>query len=874
MNIKRAARSLLACCLFAAGVQAQTLHVRITDPGGVAVANAALYVRELAQGVMADDGGAVRLVLKEGSYTLDVSSLGYEKKTVAATVDRPLVTLTVVMDEKMYSLEEVSVSARREDPAYAVMRRAIGMAPYYLHQVKSYAAETYLKGTGKIEKIPALLKLNVNGRQLNDMVDRMFVVESQNEVTFTSPDKYEQRVLAVSSSLPSEADFGSMMSVTTSNIYSPKFGDDFISPLAPDAFSYYRFALDARSLEGARWISKIRITPRKKNYRLFSGWIYIVEDLWSVQFLDITTSMSGFTFRYHINYNEVKPSVFLPTAYDAYMTVDMMGLKAGGKYTASIQYRDLTLNDMPPVAAPAATLSPPAPVDRPRTPKQQKAQAKLDKLIDRDELTNRDAYRMAKLMRDVAEPEETRRQRDTLELLPAGNVRITVDSLAGKRDSLYWAEARVVPLLEDEIGSYRESDRRGRNADSAAANPGMEIALSTSGGRHSPANKILFGNTVNLGRGMRLSYKGLMGVVPEYNFVDGFHLGEKLVLESDPAKAASFSLTPSACYLTARRTVSWQVDALYRYAPLRGGRLTLSGGNITADFNLHDGNDRMIHSLASLFLAGNTIRFHQRKYIGAANQIDLASGLQLSAELSYETRNALENRTSYRFFGNAPSPNIPHGQTSPMPAHTALRTGIRLDYTPRHYYRIRHGRKYYEHSLYPTFTLRYEKGIPTGSASASFDRLEAGVRQHIATNAFDHFEYTVNAGAFLTARSVYFPDFKHFNTNELRISSASMYESFSLLDNYAFSTSRRWLQAHAGYNSMYLFLKNLPFLQRYLFEESVHMRMLWTPAGEYLEAGYSIGFGDVGRAGVFVGFDRRTYNGAGFTISLPLFRIL
>ncbi|MDR0757681.1 MAG: DUF5686 family protein, partial [Tannerella sp.] len=324
----------------------------------------------------------------------------------------------------------------------------------------------------------------------------------------------------------------------------------------------------------------------------------------------------------------------------------------------------------------------------------------------------------------------------------------------------------------------------------------------------------------------------------------------------------------------ARRTVDWQVDAAFRYAPLKIGKLDVSAGNTTADFNRVDGNLRLINSLASLFFAENPIRFYQRKYVSAMNRIDAANGLQLETGIAFEKRTALENNTSYSFFGKEPSPNIPAGQTAPMPAHTALRTTVRLHYTPRYYYRIRNGRKYYEYSHHPAFMLEYGKGIPSGSvASASYDRLEVGIRQKIAINAFDRFNYSVNAGTFLSSGRIYFPDFKHFETNELWITASSPDNSFALPDNYAFSTSERWLQAHASYSSMYLLFKNLPFLQNSLFEETLHARLLWTPANDYVEAGYSAGFGDIVQAGVFVGFDGWKYRGVGIMISLPLLKM-
>jgi len=77
------------------------------------------------------------------------------------------------------------------------------------------------------------------------------------------------------------------------------------------------------------------------------------------------------------------------------------------------------------------------------------------------------------------------------------------------------------------------------------------------------------------------------------------------------------------------------------------------------------------------------------------------------------------------------------------------------------------------------------------------------------------------------------------------------------------------MQAHANYHSMYLLLKRLPFLQRAFFEESIHARLLCTPLTKYVEAGYSIGFENIGRIGIFVGFDKWKYHGIGITISIP-----
>jgi len=139
-------------------------------------------------------------------------------------------------------------------------------------------------------------------------------------------------------------------------------------------------------------------------------------------------------------------------------------------------------------------------------------------------------------------------------------------------------------------------------------------------------------------------------------------------------------------------------------------------------------------------------------------------------------------------------------------------------------------------------------------------------------NAFDNISYTLNAGKFLTSKRVFFPDYKHFKTNELFVTASSLENSFSLLDNYAWSSNQQWLQGHFNYTSDYLLIKRLPFLQNYLFNEALHIRTLWIPSRNYTELGYSVGFSGVARAGIFAGFNKGKYDAVGITISIPLFK--
>ncbi|WP_337942585.1 DUF5686 family protein [Parabacteroides sp.] len=840
---------IVLCCLLPLHLFAQLLTGKITDVSGEAIPNATLYIREVALGITADDNGEFQASLKKGSYTCDFSSLGYERKTLPLTIDKAETHLAVAMEKKVYALKEVIISANREDPAYAIMRKAIGMAPFYLHQIEKYESSIYVKGSVKVEKIPRLMTFGSNGKKLKNLTNKLFLIESQNEVSFTSPNRYEQKVLAFSSTLPADIDAGQVMSVMTANIYDPNaFGR--ISPLAPGAFSYYKFALEGISMEGEHMINKIRVQPKKNNPKLVSGWLYIIENSWNVQSADLSATELGVTIRFTATYNEVIPSAFLPTAYDIDMKVNAMGVKATGKYYSSVQYKTVELSGTTQAASP-------------------KSQKQLNTLAAKEELSNREAYKMAKLMKETTEPEETKKERESLEINPGNaNIKVTVDTLAGTRNSTYWETIRKQPLKKDEIVSYQVRDSLKTKMETLRSKDSLQ--------NRTPAywiGKLVTGESFPLNKKVQFGYSGLLKACPQYNFVDGFWLGQQFTLRTSFTESQSLTVSPSLYYTTAGKSINWQIDGSYQYAPMRRGNVSLSGGQTTADYNGESGTLLAINSIASLFFGENPVKFYKKKFIALSNTVELANGLPLTTGISYEKRNALHNRQSYNFFGNTPSSNLPNGQLMPMPDNSAMKVKIRLAYTPQYHYWKHRGKKMYIYSDYPTFSIQYETGISTGSQeSASFNKLEGNISQTIKISEFDRIGYTVNGGKFLSNKRVYFPDFKHFNTNELFITGSSLDNSFCLFDNYIYSTDKQWLQAHLNYTSDYLLFKRLPFLQKYMFNEALHARTLWIPDKSYSEFGYSVGFSNIARIGVFVSLEKGKYDAVGFTISLPVLK--
>ena len=848
-------------------LRAQHLQGEVVDSNGRPVPFATAYIREAATGIVADEAGHFISHLSRGSYTGEFSALGYEKSVVPFTVSGGDDRLRVVLKETAYTLREVVVRAGGEDPAYAIMRRAIANAPRHRYQVRSYTADVYIKGSVKTGKLPGIGSVNIDGRnvKIKTFSNKTFLMESQNEVRFTAPNRFDQRVVALSSTVPAELDDDDAAATAlTTNVYDPEIMG-CVSPLASGAFSYYRFRLDGITHEGEHVINKIRVIPKRRDSRLVDGWIYILDNTWSLQHVDFSVRRPGVTVSNRIAFHEVRTNVWLPTAYDIQIHLNVMGVKADGRYYSSVRYRNVTANELP-----TTVYTPPPPtvpgVRKSLTKRQAKAQRKLEELAAKEELTTRDAYRMARLMQQAAEDEKEghRPERQPFDSM----VHITRDSLALLRDSAYWSAIRTQPLQPDEVVSYQRRDsfravvRSEQTRDSIQRRSWVRW-LGTG----------LVGGQLRLGERSSLNYDGLLRAVPEYNFVDGFWIGQRLTFSyRHPSSGRSLRITPAAYYATARRTGIYQFDATFRYAPMRQGVLTLSASDATEDYAGEYATARLINSLASLLFAENASRLYRRQTVGLTHRIGVAKGLHVLAGLHVERRRALANATSFSFFGGRPAENIPDGFTLPvMPDHTAWIADVRVTYTPRRPYDLRKGEKYAVEAHRPTFLFRYRGGLPLGgSESADFSMLSAGVTQRIPIGIFHSFRYGVEGGFFLSARRLHLPDRRHFTSAPLHVSDRPMSTTFQLLNPYAYAADTRWLQLHADFTSSYLLLKQLPFLQPFPFDEALHLHTLLQPGHRHIEAGYSLGHSDIGRVGLFVGWDNDRRRMIGFTVSLPL----
>lgn len=799
--------SITVYILFTAQLFSQNFKGQIVDKTGNPLYGSTVFIKGINQGLICNEEGYYQTTLNQGSYSVEYKCLGFKteerKINILAT---GIVTLNVTLEENPFTLNEVTVS-KGEDPAYPIMRKAIAKAPVYAKSAKAYTADVYIKGNAELLKIASLIDKfakKEEGVKLSDFKNRVFVQESFSEIQFTAPDKYKQTVKAFSSSIPDNLDSKDAMGITRSSLYNPKTGS-LISPLSPKAFSYYKFRYEGFSEENGLVINKIKVEPKLKDPALYDGYIYIAENTWHIHSVKLNANIFGVSESYNITYQEVNSAVYLPITYLTESEINMLGNHITMSYYASLTYRDIEANQE----------------------------------IINESVKNQKKKRNFEI------------KKDTL-------YTTTADSLANKRDSIYWSNIRVIPLDKREISSFEKKDSVQQHLDSVRKehhNPKFSFADIFTGGK-------IGGDSTKVA----VEYDGLFLAAPEYNFVDGLWLGQKFKVKAKLNKHNKLEISPYLYYTLSRKRLLGGGDISLSYAPMQLGKLVISTGSVSEDFN-PNGILRFNNATSSLIKGKNYNYYYQKDFVSVINSIDISNGLKLMTGLEIARRSGLTNHTDYTWGKRSKiTPNIyPDDRFD----RTAYHIGI--DYTPYAYYSVRDGAKKYEKFTSPTFYLRYSEGFSSWQTNNSkYRKIGLSVSQNVTLNEFHRFIYMISGGSFIGSKdNLHFADYQHFNTANVMINLKSPFTSFMLLDNYAASTNKYWVSSILNYNSNHILIKRIPYFQGKVFTETLHFKNLYTSDMKlYTEAGYSLNLTPALNIGAFASFRKAKYQDWGIRLLL------
>lgn len=767
---------------------------KITDNKGEIIPFASVYIKNTTHGVSANVDGLYKLALDKGNYTLVYKAIGYKatEKTIAVSDN---LTLNTTLAEESYTLNNVVIRANAEDPAYAIIRQAIANRKKHLNEVDEYSSDVYIKGLQKLVGAPKKFL----GRDIQKTLDLdtnrkgiLYLSESQSKFSFKRPGKVKEEM--VSSKVSGR-----------SNSFSFNKASDLI-------INFYENLL----LEGSGLSSRSFVSPIADNALFYYKYKLLG-----------TSEENGVT----INKIEVMPRrtndpVFRGIIYIADESWRLMGTNLYLTQDAGINLID-TLNISQQFIK----------VENVYMPSSIKFQFNGSVFKFKFE-----GYFVGVYSNFNIHPNFPKNY-FTAEILK-------VTKAVNKKDSLYWANNRPIPLTDEERYDYKRKDSIALRKESK---PYLD-SLERENNKFGLVKLALTGYSINDRYNKRYFYFDPLMRSVLYNTVEGVALKYGITYRKQLEDRKFYSIRPEVRYGFSNRIFTANLSGNYYYDPLKRASVSASFGSEIADLNRYGSMSLLTNSINTLLFERNLSKFYKKEFANVATTRELADGLQASVAVEYTRNHTLENTNSFKirdvknreFTSN--NPFTPDSETPLFPTYNSFNVSATLSYTIGQKYITRPDGKFYEDSKYPRFQLGYRKGIKNVLGSdVDYDLVSLEVYQErISAGLLGFSSFVLGAGKFLNNTAVFYPDSKHFRGNNSTIFPPNL-RKFRYLDFYIYSTDKQYFEAHFEHNFAGFMTNKIPLLRKLKLEELVGINYLTQPQKrnytEYYFGLQRLGFG-------------------------------
>jgi len=754
-----------------------TIKGKITDEHNQAIPFASVYIKNTTRGTSANSEGEYTLQIKPGTYDVQYKAVGYKQESRKLNVAANVVVNVVLMTET-YQLKDVVIKAGGEDPAYAIIRKAIKKRKTHLNEVNAYTCLVYIKGLQKLLDAPKkFMGFDVQKAARENGLDSnrrgiVYLSESQSKYSFMRPDKTHEEMISSKVSGSNRAFSFNRASDLEVNFY--KNIQDWeglsnrplISPIADNAFFYYRYKYIGSSVENGETIDKIRVLPKRGYDACFQGYIYILEDSWRIYGLNLfVTKKQNINFVDTLRVNEqflpVTPKIWMPSSLKFEFTGGLFGFKIGG-YFISL-YKDY---DLEPT------------------------------------FTKKEFAEVFRVTRGV-----------------------------NKKDSVYWENERPIPLTEEEKTDYRKKETLARKRESKS----YLDSLDEVNNKFKPGSFLLGGYRYrNRYSHEYYSFDPLLTIL-RFNTVEGFNInyGASFTKRTDTINNRNLSVGVYAGYGFSDHKFKGTISTTVPTGPVT---LAFNLGSDIVDLNNTNPITASLNTKYSLFEKQNFKKLYQKQFVSASAYKRIMGGWQANATIEWADRTWLPNTSGYSFFNpenrsyTSNNPLLPNQDVSLFPENQSFKLLFRTTYDFSNKYETYPNGKRYLPSPYPTVGVNYVKGINGILGSdVDYDLLSADVsKSNINDGVFGNTSFYIGAGKFLNHRSLFYPDYKQFAGNEVLFYKSGI-SSFLLLNYYTFSTYTQYIEGHVEQNFSGFILNKIPLIRKLKLQEIMDINYLTTP---------------------------------------------
>lgn len=835
---------------------------------------ASIYVRERLMGTATNQDGFYRLELPAGKNIVVFQAVGFSVAEIPFSVSVN-VEQNVILQTQQYGLAEVTVNQGDEDPAIPIMRKAIAMAPLHLHAVKSYNARMYIRGSLRVDKVPALLRPTLSGVDLH--VGDTYTIESLGDIEFTSPNKYVHNIISEQNSLATLniSNDNARITYLNRNMYDAKSTDFDISPLSAKALSYYKFVYEGYSMLSGQIVNHIKVIPKHKSKQLYSGVIHVVDNSWALSYIDLSIETFAGSLRFRQTYSPVGEDCWLPVTQNYILQLSMLGVQGDVKYIGSLKYNDIDIADISKQREKVLAIGQGKMSDihlvRGSEARNRRVSRRLGDLLQKQDLSDRDMVKTVRLVEKQYNMSDSSSR--SLEVFPFRKYSFNFNQSV-EADSTEWKKQRAVPLDNAERYGFLRSDSVALGLKS------VQGRQNASGGEVKKWYALLIGNSDHkIGDSIVFKYSGLIspGLI-YFHPVTGFVVGQSFSF-TKMLPIGSISVGSTVMYDFSPKKSNG--DIYVRWANEKA-LVRVSVGSVDADWKEPVGDLAFTNSFANLFSKRNHRKLVQKNYMRLDFQTQPIWGMNVDFSVASETLMPLENRTNFSIFkrhsnydSNVPENKYLSDEYLAEAEQTYL--SLAMKYTPKLRYRIgRNGKRIALDSRVPTIKIGASHGI--GGAlhgESSFSHFWIGLEQKHAFTLTKSFSWNVEAGSFFNASSLPFAYWKHFaGTNKVFgiTDMRSGYTGFVSFKPYRMSTNDWYVNTSAFFQMQRLMLKQLPLFSNRMWTEELYLKQAIVAGKDaYTEFGYGVGqILLVARVSCFVSFHNLEFETVNLRLGLAI----
>ncbi|HUR10355.1 MAG TPA: DUF5686 and carboxypeptidase regulatory-like domain-containing protein [Flavitalea sp.] len=753
---------ILLCGIFCSRLFAGRISGSVTDDKGKPLPFASILVKGTTRGTTANSDGKYFLTLDDGRYTLSCQYVGFNKQERTITVSTETIQVDFSLTLQQLSLASVVIRPGMEDPAYEIIRNAIRKRKEYLAQLDRFQCQVYIKGQVRLRSYPKKFLGEEIDFEDGDTSKKKMIYLSETIANYSvqKPNKAKIEVLSTKVSgekngfglgAPQILSFYENIISIGSNL-NPR---GFVSPIANNALSLYRYKYEGSFFEDGKEVNRIRVIAKRKFEPVFTGYINITEGDWRIHSLQLMLTKESQmeiidTLRIEQLYVPYDATTWVIKSQVIYPAAKMFGFDAYGSF------------------------------------------------VNIYSQFNTDPVFAKKFF---------------------GNTYLKFYDSANKKPSSYWDSIRPIALQPDEIIDYHKKDSleqvrkdpryldsldRKRNKITLGKVLQSGITFSNSKSRTFVSIQPLI---------QSVSFNTVEGLVlhPGLSFFKR--------LDSNSSSRRSIGIGTSLRYGFSNHHFNGSVNTSYSYGRKYFSNFFINGGKQVFQFNNASALTERQNTITTLLWERNYMKIYEAPFIHAGFSKGIGEGLTIGISVQYQDRHPLENTTTTKWRDRKDvefTPNFPQELlTENMLRHQAFMAAINIRWQPGGRYIEFPERTISIGSKYPVLSFTYTRGIHGWFGSdIDYDKWRFAVSDNLNLKLGGRVNYRFTAGGFIRNKKVQVPDFTHFNGNQLLMASPYL-ASFQLAPYYKYSnTNAFYTTGHLEHHLNGLLTNKIPLFRK------------------------------------------------------------